>query len=62
MNPDFTEAMLFLATCLLTNGDYNAAGTYLGEVGEKIESGMVDSPTVIRFFKGQLARFQNRGM
>jgi len=54
------QAVLFLIACLLTTGDYNAAGTYLGEIGEKIESGAIDDPNVIRFYRAQLARFQSR--
>jgi tetratricopeptide (TPR) repeat protein len=59
-DPDMVEAVLYLAACLLTTGDYNAAGTYLGEVGEKIDGGAVDNPDVIRFYKSQLARYQSR--
>jgi len=60
VEPGLVEAILYLATCLLTTGDLNAAGTYLGEVGEMIESGGVDDANVIRFYKAQLARFQSR--
>lgn len=60
VDPELTEAMLFLSSCLLTSGDYNSAGTYLGEVGDKIDSGAVDNPNIIRFFKAQLARYQAR--
>ena len=59
-DPGFTEASLALAAALMSSGDYNTAGTLLGEIGEKIEDGLVDDPQVIRFFKGQLARYQNR--
>lgn len=58
--PEFTEAVLFLSACLMTTGDYNSAGTYLGEVGEKIDTGSIDNPSIIRFYKAQLARYQNR--
>ena len=54
------EAQLFLITCFLSVGDYNSAGTYLGEVGESIETGSVEDPNLIRFFKAQLARYQSR--
>lgn len=60
LDPEFTEALLYLVACLLTIGDHTAAGTYLGEVGEKIESGAVTHPNLVRFYKGQLARYQNR--
>ena len=58
IQPDSNEAMLYLVACLLTTGDYNSAGTYLGEVGERIEIGQVSNSAVIRFFRAQLARFQ----
>ena len=54
------EATLYLTACLMTTGDFNSAGTYLGEVGEKIESGAVGDPNLLRFFRMQLARFQSR--
>lgn len=59
-DPGFSEASLALAAALMSSGDYNTAGTLLGEIGEKIDEGLVDDPKVIRFFKGQLARYQNR--
>ena len=59
-NPDSTEAVLYLSACLMTSGDFNSAGTYLGEVGEKIDTGLVDNPNFIRFYKAQLARYQTR--
>lgn len=58
--PQMIEAMLYLIVCLATSGDFNAAGTYLGEVGEKIDSGAADDPKLIRVFKAQLARYQSR--
>lgn len=61
LDPDFVPATLFLVASLLSTRDYNSAGTFLGEVGEKIESGAVEDPALIRFYKGQLARFQTRG-
>ena len=59
IEPKYTEAILYLISCLITNGDYSTAGTYLGEIGEKIQSGLVDRSEVIRFFKIQLARFES---
>lgn len=58
--PHSHEALIFLAACYLCTGDYNSAGTHLGEIGEKIENGLIDNPYLIRFYKAQLARFQNR--
>ena len=55
------EAMLFVAAMSLTLKDFSTAGTYLGEVGERIEQGKALNPNVTRFFKMQMARYQGRG-
>lgn len=60
VSPDMHEATLYLVACYMTLGDVNAAGTLLGEIGERIEAGMIDDPNVIRVYKLQLARFQSR--
>ena len=59
-DPESTEAMVYLAAVFLTTGDFNSAGTYLGEVGERIEMGKVQNPHTIRAYKMQLARYQSR--
>lgn len=61
LDAESVEAMLFLISCLLTHGDYNSAGTYLGEVADRIDGGSVDRPNLVRFYRAQLARYQNRG-
>ena len=60
VEPSSAAAMLFLVTCLLTTGDFSSAGTYLGELGEMIESGTLEDPQLLRFYRMQLARYQNR--
>ena len=60
INPDSAEAMLYVVALSLTLGDASTAGTYLGEVGESIEQEKVSNQHVARFFKMQLARYQNR--
>jgi len=60
VQPDSAEAMLLLSACLLTTGDFNTAGTYLGEIGEKIESGAIDNSYIKRFYNAQLVRYQGR--
>lgn len=57
---DNVEAMLFLAMAALALKDLNTAGTYLGEVGDRLEQGAVSNPNVGRLYKMQLARYQNR--
>lgn len=58
--PQMPEALLFLIVCLLSAQDLNAAGTHLGTVGEMIDAGSVQNPLIIRFYRGQIARFQSR--
>lgn len=58
--PELVEASIFLIVCLLSMGDFPAAGTYLGEIREKIDAGRAISPEAMRLYKMQLARYQNR--
>jgi tetratricopeptide (TPR) repeat protein len=60
VDPKCAEALLFLAACLLSANDFNAAGTFLGEFGDLVAAGTVDNPAALRFYKAQLARYQNR--
>lgn len=60
IKPDFDEAMLFLIAGLMSAEDYNSAGTYLGEIAERIESGAITHPQLKRFYKALLARYKNR--
>lgn len=54
------EAMLYLISFMLTTGDLQSAGTYLGEIADRIESNEVQDPALIRFFRAQMVRYQNR--
>lgn len=54
------EAMLYLITFLLTTGDLQSAGTYLGEIADRIESNQIQDPVLIRFFRAQMVRYQAR--
>ena len=60
LNPDSVVALLLLVTASLATGDYNSAGTFLGEVGERIDAGAVEDQNALRFYRAQLARFQAR--
>ena len=60
LNPESDEATLYLITCLINTGDYNAAGTLLGEVGDRFTSGATDNQNLLRFYRAQLARYQAR--
>lgn len=59
-DPESLSAQLYYITHLLCIGDFTAAGSYLGEVAEKIDRGEVHSPDIIRFYKMQLARYEHR--
>lgn len=54
----FVESMLYLVACLLIAGDLNSAGTFLGEVGERIDNGEIQNPEIVRFYRIQLARYE----
>ncbi|HMO01952.1 MAG TPA: hypothetical protein PKD37_01465 [Oligoflexia bacterium] len=58
--PESSEAILYLVVGLFNVGDFNSAGSYLGEINEQIDRGVKLSPPVSRFFKLSLARFQAR--
>lgn len=60
LEPDCVEAMLFMVVSALALKDSSMAGTYLGEVGDRIDQGVVSNPNVVRLYKMQLARYQNR--
>jgi len=60
LDPNMTSAMVFLVVTLMTTGDVNSAGTYLGELREKIESGSNEDANLVRLVKMQLARFETR--
>lgn len=60
IDPENITARLYLAAVQLSQGDYPAAGANLGEVGERINDGLTDDPRQLRFYKGQLARYQHR--
>jgi hypothetical protein len=60
LSPSSPEALLFLVIFLLNTGDFNTAGTYLGEIRERIESGLVEDPNIIKLYKAQTVRFQLR--
>lgn len=60
LEADCVEAMLFIVIAALALKDSSMAGTYLGEVGDRIDQGLVSNPNVTRLYKMQLARYQNR--
>ena len=58
LNKDSIEVQIFLIVCTLSTKDFQSAGTYLGEVQEKIESFGVQDINYKNLYKSQLARFQ----
>lgn len=54
---DMAEAMLVLVVSSLTLGDYATAGTFLGELRDLIEAGVVSDPNTIRLFRMQMVRY-----
>lgn len=61
LQPDSPAAMILLVTTSLTLGDQSTAGTYLGELNDLIEQGVVNDPNMIRLFKMQMVRFNGIG-
>jgi tetratricopeptide (TPR) repeat protein len=59
-DPRSSEAMLLLVVALLSTGDYNSAGTYLGEIKEQIDFGELNNPAFVRLYQSQIERFQLR--
>lgn len=58
--PQSVETLLYVVVCSLSCGDYNKAGTFLGEVGERVDKNEIDNPQLVRFYRAQLLRYQNR--
>ena len=57
-NSDSLEASLLFVSCLLTRQDLQSAGTFLGEIGERMaESSKVDQ-RLRRFYESQIVRYQ----
>lgn len=57
VKPDLSEAMILIVVTSLSLQDYATAGTYLGELRDRIENGEVSDPGIIRLFKMQMVRY-----
>jgi hypothetical protein len=57
LQPDSPGAMILIVATSLTMGDQSTAGTYLGELKDLIEQGIVNDPNLIRLFKMQMVRY-----
>lgn len=60
LDPQSVETMLFIVICSMGLGDFNSAGSWLGEVRDRIEGGQVHDNHLIRLYRAQLARYQSR--
>lgn len=59
LNPNSYAIMLMYVSCLLSSGEANKAGMYLGEVADAIEDKLITNYDIIRFYKSQILRYQN---
>lgn len=59
LEPGNVTALLYLICCLLTLGDTHSAGSYLGEVGERL-SGDITDQQLLRLYRSQLARYREQ--
>jgi predicted Zn-dependent protease len=60
LQSDSPAGMILLVTTALSIGDQSTAGTYLGELKEVIEQGVVNDPNIVRLFKMQMVRYHNQ--
>ncbi len=61
IDPQSLPALLMLTSALLNAGDVTTAGSYLGEIQDRLEEGETIPATHIRIFKALLARHSSRG-
>jgi len=57
VKPESPAAMILLVTTALSIGDQSTAGTYLGELKDLIEQGIVNDSNLVRLFKMQMVRY-----
>lgn len=60
LEPGSVEGALFLVIFMYSSGEISASGAILGEIREKVESGLVKEPNIIRIYRSQLERFSSR--
>jgi hypothetical protein len=60
LQADSPAGMILLVTTALTLGDQSTAGTYLGELKDLIDQGIVNDPNIVRLFKMQMVRYHNQ--
>ncbi len=60
LQADSPAGMILLVTTALAIGDQSTAGTYLGELKDVIDQGIVSDPNIVRLFKMQMVRYHNQ--
>lgn len=60
VDPESMEVLLFSIACALIDDDINAAGSFLGEVQERLDAGVDVPHDLVRIYRMQLARYQAR--
>jgi Tfp pilus assembly protein PilF len=60
IDPDSLESVLFLTATMIMTGDFNGAGSLLGEVNERLSGQSIQNPNINRFFRLLLVRYQAR--
>lgn len=60
LDPQSVETMLLLVISSMGLEDYNSAGSWLGEIRDRIEGGQVHDTHLLRLYRAQLARYQVR--
>ncbi len=59
IEPNCPEALVYLILCCFQSGDRQSAGTYLGELGERISAGLIESPNISELYKALMLRYQS---
>ncbi len=59
ISPNSYPVILMYVSCLLSTGDSNKAGIYLGEIADAIEDKLITNYDIIRFYRSQIIRYQN---
>jgi Flp pilus assembly protein TadD len=54
---DSPAGLILVVVNALTLGDRSTAGTYLGELKDMIDQGIIVEPNIIRLFKMQMVRY-----
>ena len=59
IEPNCSEALVYLILCCFQSSDRQSAGTFLGELGERISAGLVSHPKIPAIYKALMLRYQS---